>query len=209
MHPDVFDAIADSLGMAGSGRDAAKEVLTAEIGTLSAAARRNGISRPAVARQVKRVEAAVATGELEVTLTLSVGELDMLFRCRDQGNIPCPKPSPSIVTRAEQVLEQHLGMAREPTQGAAFFGTPGQLLIVERDRSTAIHAWSSHPVMATLPPHDEIEVLFSDYMKSGRALPAHTSLQRQQLVTGQEFWVHLRIHSLTSLKWIIRQIKAS
>jgi len=207
VHPDVFDAIADSLGMTGKGRDAAKDVLTAEVGTLSAAARRHDISRPAVARQVKRIQAAAEDGHVEVTLSLSLAELEALFSQRDTGCPPAHPTADSIVARAERQLHQALGAARASTKGAAFFGSTDRLLIIDRQRHTAIHAW----IYVTPSPdgfeHQEVELLSSGRIADGVCPPAYDALRRQTLVTDNNgVWWYLRIHSLTGLDHLLGRV---
>lgn len=201
---DVFDAIADSLDMTGIGRDAAKDFLTAEVGTLTAAAKRHGISRPAVARQVKRMQAAADDDQINVTLTLSLAELEAIFKNRYQGSSP-PKLTPeTIVSRAEDLLRDRLSVPCAATKGASFYCSPEHLLIVDRQRSSAIHVWASQSTLSHPFQHAEIEILSTVQEFAETKPPGYESLSRQGLVTDAcEQWSYLRIHSLGALKHFI------
>lgn len=204
MLADVFDAIADSLDMTGIGRDAAKDFLTAEVGTLTAAAKRHGISRPAVARQVKRMQAAVDDDKIDVTLTLSLAELEAIFKNRQQGFCQ-PKLTPeTIVSRAERLLRDRLTVPCAATKGASFYCSPEHLLIVDRQRSSAIHVWISQSKMCPPLHHAEIEILSTIQESAETKPPAYESLCRHGLVTDAcKQWSYLRIHSIEALKHLI------
>jgi hypothetical protein len=201
---DVFDAIADSLDLTGIGRDAAKDFLTAEVGTLTAAAKRHGISRPAVARQVKRMQAAADDDQIDVTLTLSLAELEAIFKNRQQGFCH-PKLIPdTIVSRAERLLCDRLTVPCAATKGASFYCSPDHLLIVDRQRSSAIHVWTSQSKLSNPFQHAEIEILSTVQESAETKPPAYESLCRLGLVTDPcEHWTYLRIHSLNALKHLI------
>lgn len=204
MHADVFDAIANGLYMTGVGRDAAKDFLTAEVGTLSAAAKRHGISRPAVARQVKRVQAAAGVGPVEVTLTLSLAELEAIFAQRQEGYHHPTLPPETIVSRAERMLQESLTVARPSTKGASFYSSNDLLFVVDRQRSSAIHAWISQTKQSRSFKHAEIEFLSTKLDAAETKPPAFESLCKQGLVTeDNEGWAYLRIHSLNALEGLI------
>lgn len=208
MLADVFDAIADSLDMTGIGRDAAKDFLTAEVGTLTAAAKRHGISRPAVARQVNRIQAAADDDQVEVTLSLSLAELEAIFEHRQEG-FSHPKLTPdTIVSRAERLLRDRLTVPRLATKGASFYSSHDHLFIVDRQRSSAIHAWISQSKLSRPFQHAEIEILSTAQESAETKPPAYESLCRHGLVTDAcEHWTYLRIHSLNALKHLISEFR--
>ncbi|WP_304526833.1 LysR family transcriptional regulator [Halomonas sp. I5-271120] len=195
MHPATFDILADSLGMSGLGRDAAHDVLTGEVGTLTAAARRHGISRPAVARQVRRIQETTDAGEVEVSLSLSVGELDALVRQREDAQWP-PAPAPSaLVDRAKSLLDAQLTVQRAPTKAIAFYGRENALeIILERRLTSAIHLRTLLPP----PQHPEIFIL------NGGA--SHAALPRSAGVIAEQAHWHLKLDSLEALQRFVASV---